>query len=561
VVSGEQGTSRSDMDVGPSDGGPAARTLVVADSVLTFHTGAEVRLPRGVVLAGGRILGFLDPDDGDARTAVSAEVDLSGSVLVPGFFDAHNHQPTAARDIGEVETAHVRSLDELVAVVAEGAARRSAGSWISTEHALTVSQLGTVELPTARDLDRATDRHPVAVRFGAHTMVLNTRGLQESGIAALAGDPRGGVVDRDPASGRPLGPIREYGAVHMVLDRLAKRPAAELPDAMRTVQARYAAAGITAVRVTGLRPGDLAMYEALVRTDGRLRNRVFGGPRIDPTLDLDAQLSVIDSWEVTTGFGGEWLRLDAVKIFIDGGIETAVGGHTHLFLDQAHLSALVRAAVSRGWSVACHAVSAAAVDMALDAYADVVGLLPPGGRLVIEHGFFASADQLERAGSLGVWLSTQPGIGSVEASLLASVLDERTSETVFPLATALGRGVRCVLGSDWNATPGHAVRPFSPLDSIRVAVTRRMADGLVFGALEAVDVATAMYLHTRAPAQLVGVDDMGGLWPGARADLVALSADPCRALDDAAMVATLVDGEVVCRNDGADTVTRPPAAR
>ena len=104
-------------------------------------------------------------------------------------------------------------------------------------------------------------------------------------IAGLAADPPGGVVDRDPATGRPLGPIREYGATHLVLAKLGSRPESELPDAMRVVQARYAAAGITAVRVTGLRPGDLAVYQALLRTDGRLANRVFGGPRIDPTLD------------------------------------------------------------------------------------------------------------------------------------------------------------------------------------------------------------------------------------------------------------------------------------
>jgi predicted amidohydrolase YtcJ len=527
-------------------GRPDRRTLVVADGVRTYHTGAEQRLPRGVVLGGGRIVGFVDPDDREARRSLTdaTVVDLSGSVLVPGFFDAHNHQPTAARDLDEVETAHVRSLEELLRAISEAAEERPPGAWVSTEHALTGSQLGLRDLPTAEMLDRATRQHPVAVRFGAHTMALNSRALEESGVAALVTDPPGGVVDRD-ASGRPLGPIREYGAVHMVLDRLEPRPADRLPDAMRVVQARYAAGGITAVRVTGLRPGDLAIYQSLVRTDGRLANRVFGGPRVDPTQSKHAQLAMISGWEVATGFGGQWLRLDAVKIFVDGNIETAVGGHSHLFLDLPHLSELVECAVSRGWSVACHATSEVAVDMVLDAYAAVADRLPAGGRLTIEHGFFASHRQLARAAALGVWFSTQPAIATVEGRLLAATLDEQTLHTVFPLASALAAGGRCALGSDWNATPGTRVRPFSPLRSVRAAVTRRMADDLVLGAQEAVDVATALYLHTRAPAQLVGADDLGGLWPGARADLVALSADPCQELDGAEVVATLVAGEVL----------------
>jgi predicted amidohydrolase YtcJ len=514
-------------------GWPRPEALVVADAVQTYHSGRLDRLPRGIVVGAGRVLALVDPDDRALRRDLLVR-DLSGCVVVPGFIDAHNHQPTAARDIGEVETAHVRSLPELRAVLAAAAGEASPGTWVSTEHCLTVSQLGLGRLPTAAELDGVTPEHPVAVRFGAHTMVLNSLGLARSGIPA---DPPGGVVDH--VDGRPTGTIREYGATRYVLDLLRPRDPAQLVPAMREVQRRYAAQGITGVRVTGLRPGELGIYQALLAEDGRLGNRVFGGPRIDPTLDTDAQLDVIRGWEARTGLGGEWLRLDAVKIFVDGGIETSADGVDHRFLGPSELGRLVRCAVERGWSVTCHAVSGAAVDLVLDAYADVAGA---GGRRCLEHGFRITPEQLARAASLGVWLSTQPAIASVEGALLAASLGPAAMESLCPLATALRLGVRCALGSDWNATPGTDGRPFSPLASVEAAVTRRTMYGQRLGTAEAVDVGTAMYLHTRAPAELVGADDLGGIWPGARADLVALTGDPADGVTGLRVAATVTGG-------------------
>ncbi|MDQ1677377.1 MAG: hypothetical protein QOC93_2521 [Actinomycetota bacterium] len=514
-------------------GWPRPEVLVVADAVHTYHSGRLDRLPRGIVLGAGRVLAHVDPDDRSARRDLPTR-DLSGCVVVPGFIDAHNHQPTAARDVGEVETAHVRSLAELRAALAAAAAARAAGTWISTEHCLTVSQLGLGRLPTAEELDGVTPEHPVAVRFGAHTMVLNSLGLERSGIPA---DPAGGVVDR--VDGRPTGTIREYGATRYVLDLLPRRSPAQLVPAMREVQRRYAAQGITGVRVTGLRPGELGIYQSLLREDGRLGHRVFGGPRVDPTFGTDAQLDVIRGWEARTGFGNEWLRLDAVKIFVDGGVETSADGVDHLFLGPSELDRLVRCAVERGWSVTCHAVSSVAVDMVLDAYAAVGGT---GVTRSLEHAFRITPDQLARAASLEVWLSTQPAIASVEGSFLAAALGPAAMESLCPIATALRLGVRCALGSDWNATPGTDARPFSPLESVAAAVTRRTMYGQQLGTAEAVDVATAMYLHTRAPAELVGADDLGGIWPGARADLVALCGDPADGVEGCTVAATITGG-------------------
>lgn len=528
------------------NGWPLPELLVVAKGVETYHTGARQSLPRGIVIGAGRILRLVDPDDRETRHRLvdCALLDLGDAVILPGFFDAHNHQPTAARDVGEVMTAHVRSLAELRQELAQAASQAPVGTWITTEHCLTLSQLDMASFPVATDLDDVTREHPVAVRFGAHTMALNSRALDASGIAALAEGPAGGVVDRDPATCSPTGVIHEYGATQLVLRQLAGRPPTDLVAAMRRVQRQYCQQGLTSVRVTGLRPREASLYQTLLQVDGRLANRVFGGPRIDPTWPTEEKLSAIAAWEPGTGFGNEWFSYDAVKIFVDGGVETLVDGEPHLFLGPEELQLLVSTGVRAGWSVTCHAVSEEAVDLVLDAYQTVARLAPPWCRLVLEHGFFATEQQLRRTASLGVWLSTQPGIASVEGPMFVSGMGGHRFGQMCKLATARRAGVRCALGSDWNATPGTTARPFSPLDSIAVATTRMTAYGDSFGPQEALEIDDAIYLHTRAPAELVGVGDLGGIWPGARADLVALSDSPQDGVAGLSVLTVLVGGAV-----------------
>lgn len=517
-----------------------ADLLVVAGRVLTFHRGRAEALPRGMVLGRGRILEIVEPDDLAARARAGTPVlDLSAATVIPGLFDAHNHQPSAARDLLDVLTAHVRDLDGLIDTLAQHA-RGPEGAWIATERNLTRSQLGVARLPTAVELDAASTTHPIAVRFGAHTMALNTRALRDSGLHALGADPAQGRLERDPA-GRPLGPIYEYGALRHVEERLSSPSPERLVESLAGVQRRYAEAGITAVRVPGVRPGEFGLYQSLREREGGLRNRVFGAVRIDPNLSQTEKLDYIAGWQVRTGFGDDWLRLDALKLFVDGGLEATADGPGDFFLDRDELVTVVRFAVARGWSVTCHAITRAAVDLVLGAYERAAPVAPGRPTLAIEHGLFMKRAQLEWAAAQRVWLSTQPGLLEIDARVT-----DRVGGGACPLRSALAAGVRCALGSDWNATPGTQRRPFAPLRTIRSAV-RSAHDGTCPD--ETIPAATALYLHTRAPAELVGAADLGGIWPGAAADLVALpghlDAEDLADAAEATPTAVLVGGRQV----------------
>jgi predicted amidohydrolase YtcJ len=527
---------------------PTPERLLVTAHAYSFHRRVVTEVPRGIVIGAGRILRFIDPDDRSQRAGIGRVpvVDLGGFTAIPGLIDAHNHQPSAARDVRAEKTAHCASLEQLLGCLAEAARRTPPGGWIVTEHSLTTSQLDMTRLPRAAELDAATTEHPVAVRFGAHVMALNTQGLHRSGLLSHLGDPRHGHIDRDPATGLPSGPVREYGALRHVQ---AAIPATTEPltEALHSVQQDYARQGIPAVRVPGLRPGELTAYQRLRERHGTLATRVAGCARVDPNASHEEQLEFLRETDVRTGLGDDVLRVDALKIFVDGGIETTLTGRQHRFLTGRELDELVREAAAAGWSVACHAVSAEAVDLVLDAY-ESARTSGAGSTLAIEHGFFLTPAQIERAARLRVWYSTQLAAPSIDARCVTSSPYGQLAGCC-PLASALRAGLRCALGSDWNAVPRTSQRPFGPLRSVAAAVTRRSEYGDDLGQPEAISLADAFYLHTAAPAALMGDQWLGGLFPGARADIALLQDDPVRCdirlLPELAVKATVHAGDVM----------------
>lgn len=520
---------------------PRPERALVAGKVLSFHEPAETVLPRGVVIGAGRILALFDPDDRAARRDLGVAVeDLGDTVLMPGFIDAHNHLPSAVLDSFAVPTAHVLSGDDLVAALAAAVDGLPADQWVATEHALSLHQFPVGDPPTAEVLDRVPGDNPIAVRLGAHAMVLNGRAMALAGIADHRGDPPGGMIERDP-TGRPTGIIREYGAIGLVLRCFDPRAVAgDLSDAIRATQRDYARTGITTVRVTGFREGELAAFQGVLAADGRLATRVFGGPRLDPTATLVDRLATIESWPAATGFGGEWLAHDAVKIFVDHGIETIVdGGEPTLLMEREELLALVARAAGLGWAVTCHAATRLGVDAVLDVFERVRRTSTT--RLSIEHGFDVSDAQLTRMAAHDIWWSTQPAVVGVELNAAATALRRHR---LVPLRTALRLGVGCVLGSDWNGTPGRRGRPFQPLESVALSVERRSLWGQDFDVEESLPASAALHLHTRTAALMLGRGDLGVIAPGASADLVGLDADPTATLRPGVRL-TLVGGRAV----------------
>lgn len=531
----------------------AADLVVGAGTVHTLDPArphaAEVAVRDGRIIAVGDARGDLAALMGP-RTRV---LDDGGLTVLPALFDTHNHQLWTAQDLDSVQLSGARTIADLVGSIRERAESTPPGKWIVASRSWHETTIAERRLPTAAELDRATADHPVFVPRGGHVGVANHRALELAGISADRPDPPGGTVVRD-MDGHPVGPLIEFPAFAPIKALLPELDFEGRVDALGRTCRLYNSHGIGAVRDPGIFRDDYRVYQELWRR-GQLTTRTSAMLRLDASWDTDRKLEELEAWGVHTGFGDEHLRIGGVKIFVDGGVEGGALSEPyandehyrgHLFIECDELVTVVDAALDRGWSVGCHAVGDVAVSTVLDAYEEAQrkrpGLEP--GRLVIEHAFFADAQQRRRAIDLGIGITVQhPLLHTLAGNMVTYWGEERTAR-VSPVRAWIDEGALVAAGSDCNVTP------FDPMLSIWGLVTRETAVAGVQGPQHGIDRDTAFRLYTTAGAALVGEQDWrGSLSAGKAADLAVFPRDPLTCpLDELVAlrpVCTVVGGRAV----------------
>jgi predicted amidohydrolase YtcJ len=545
----------------------AADLLLVNANVLTMDPGR----PRAnaVAITGGRIL-----DLPDYPEQVSAErvVDLRGATVTPGFHDAHNHMTWFGLSLIEVDlrSPGIGSLDELYAAVARRAQDTDPGAWVAGS-GYDQNKIGGH--PDRDALDRVAPGRRVWLRHASgHMCVVNSPVLADLGLDAVPAEVPGGRVATG-AGGRPNGLLEER-AQELVGRLVRPFPVAALADAIDRAGAQYLSEGITSCTEAGIgggwigqSPVELAAYQA-ARQEGRLRVRVelmvasevlhpvvaHGNDGLDVGLDLGLR----------TGFGDDWLRLGAVKIFSDGSLIGRTAAMTEPFADAAEagapgdgtgylqadagqLTETIIAAHRSGWQVATHAVGDRAIDVALDAYAQALSRYPrPDPRHRIEHFAVARPDQVARAAQLGIIAVPQGRFATEIGDGMLAALGPGRHGWLYRHRSLLEAGL---------TLPGSSDRPVAlgaPLLGIHDMVNRRTGSGAPYNPGEAIPAQEAVRAYTYGSAYASHQEHIKGtIAPGKLADLVVLSEDPTAVAPDRIagleVLATIVDGQ--CRYD------------
>ena len=139
---------------------------------------------RALAVRGDRIAALsADPNGLDhlvtARTTVH---DLPQAAVLPAFDDTHTHLIFAGHGAHDVPVHQARPIPEFRVLYRQRAAITPEGQWIRTTTNWQELNLAERRLPTAAELDQATDRHPVLVKRGGHNDVVNTYALRLAGI-------------------------------------------------------------------------------------------------------------------------------------------------------------------------------------------------------------------------------------------------------------------------------------------------------------------------------------------------------------------------------------------
>jgi predicted amidohydrolase YtcJ len=329
--------------------------------------------------------------------------------------------------------------------------------------------------------------------------------------------------------------------------------------AIERIGARLNRFGITGVIDANLSFAQMRAY-ALAHSRGQLSYRTRLMFYLD-SADGDAayHLRRLDEMPVVTGFGDGMIKLNGVKITLDGipamGTAYMRKPYRHMpetrgypTIVQEDLDALILKAASYHWQVGLHVIGDSAVDMALRAYDKANGAYGPirDDRYYLIHMPFPHPEQLEIMKRLNVSLATQPTIFHMmgEGNILHPE-QMKINNAIKPFADC---GVIAAGSSD------HPVAPCDPFLGMYAAVTRKTSDGEIWGGEYAVSPRYALLMWTKNAAYLSHDEGkQGALVPGYFADMVLTDRDvldcPHERIKDVKALLTIVGGKIVYKED------------
>lgn len=521
----------------------------------------------------GRVVGFDEELDGCTATT---ELSLDGACVAPGFIDAHCHTAWWGLGLTSVNLGAARGLDELYALLEEGAARldaqeRDAGGERAWLHATGFNhEHHGGAFPDIAQLDAITGDRPLYIRHtSGHQAVTNTATLRLAGADAPDfPDPEGGAVLRDDA-GVPTGVVTE-AAQALIQALLLPFPVDTLVDALDEATTRYARHGITSFTEAGIAAGwighsplEVTAYQTALRT-GRLHARAQLMPVLDALQPVHGHADDPQdggrglSLGITAGFGDEHLSLGPVKVFLDGSLLGATAavtedfcGHPHnqgyLLEDPQSFRDRVDAAYRAGWPVALHAIGDAAIDLALEI---IIGCQDRHGRAVlpnrIEHFGMARPDQVAAAAEHAIAVTPQAAFIGPLGDQMADLAGPDREGWLYRGRSIVDAGGLLAGSSDLPVADNDVLR------AMQSWVDRRTDGGHVLGGTdpdgtptEALTREEALRSYTAWAARAIGQDaEKGTLARGKLADFVVLSGSPLESDDIASLtvLATAVGG-------------------
>ncbi len=488
-----------------------------ADALLTTYSAVAVR--------DGRIVG-LGWDDLAGRFDAERTIDLAGRLVVPGFIDTHVHVSGDAERW--VDLAGLENIAALKARVTRKAEQLGAGEWI-TGYGWSEDELAEQRRPLRWDLDDAAPANPVILtRAGAHSSAASSLALEAAGLTPDTETPPGGIIEVDD-EGRMNGILRE-GAQYLVSRLVPDATAEELRASFVENLRGLLALGITSVIQAGVDIEGFAEWETVYTAHAGELPRAAVQLRVppDPPLAID----MLRRFGRRTGDGDEWLRVGAVKFFVDGGFSGAAAwtlepykGQPDYYgsgplIDEAGLLEISRAAHDMGWQLGFHAIGDAAIKMTIDAWSRMLEAAPRADHRHFLNHFTVTppAETMQRMADWNIHIAQQPNFTFTIDGRYAEHLAGERYQTNNPLRTPMRHGVVVALGSD--------ILPFGPLVGLQAAVTRRGMSGAVVGPGEALTMPEALVGYTRVAAHLTfEEDEKGTIELGKLADLVVLSQD------------------------------------
>jgi len=475
-------------------------------------------------------------------------IDLQGQTVLPGFIDTHSHFCLYALLTDQADcrpAAGCRRGEDVVEALRAQAQKTKPGKWIMG-WGYAPYLLDDQKDLTREDLDRASRKHPIClVHVSVHGCVVNSLALKELGFTRKTPNPPGGVIHRD-AKGNPDGILSEsafMGPLFFATPSIYSKMMAEYDRGGRIeMMARCAARFQRLVDAATLRTYQDA--EAAGKFPFRLYAFILN-QWADPLLAAG----------IKRGFGTEWVKVGAIKIFLDGGMSSRTAavskayefppgaGRGILNYDQKGINREIEKFDRAGYQISVHAQGDRALEMLLKAFERTVDKGNPLRHQIVHAGNL-TAGQIDRVAELGLYISSQANFFSLLGDGFMEAFGPVRSRELYRFRTLLQKGIRLGFSSDCP------VAEPNPLIGLRDAICRKTAKGKDFAPTECLTAEQAVSLYTREAAFFSFEEgERGTLKEGKAADLVILDKDPLQtppeAIPDIKVIKTVVGGRAV----------------
>jgi hypothetical protein len=553
--------------------GRAQGLIVKPADIIVIHGRVYTENPKqpwaqAIAIQRARIVAVGDDTTIEKMRGMGTKViNAGGRLVLPGFTDCHIHFFEGSVKLSWVNLEDAKNLGDIRTKLRNYAAEHPGDGWL-LGHGWNYGMFEPGKLPDKKDLDDLFPDRPVSLEgFDGHTYWVNSKALALAGITRDTPDPPNGNIVRDPATGEATGALKELATD--LIDRV--RPPLTRAEKLLALRAGMKWAnenGLTRVHAAGghFASGDfedLDLYDEM-RRRGDLTVRMRIAYFLDPPALRPSDLEAIES--ARKKYSSEWLSADAVKLRLDGVIESHTAAMLEPysddpslkgkpFWDPANYDAAVAELDERGLQLFTHAIGDYAVRMALDAYENAEQHNHTHDRRPrVEHIETVAASDIPRFGKLGVIASMQP-LHSYPDSDTLDVWARNTgpdrASRAWAWKSISDAGGHLAFGSDWP------VVTLNPWVGIQTAVTRQTAESTPAGGFipeqrltveQAVDAYTlgAAFAGRREKTE-------GSLEVGKLADLIIISQNifdinPHK-IGATKVVTTIVGGRVVYQAD------------
>jgi predicted amidohydrolase YtcJ len=538
-----------------------ADTIIVRGRVYTMN--AKQPWAQAVAIHDGEIIAV--GDDAEIQKlshAGTQAIDAGGRLVLPGFVDCHIHFLDGALSLGRANLEGAKDPAGIQQKLREYAAQHPGTDWIRGR-GWDYAMFGAEALPHKKYLDSIFPNRPVFLEgYDGHTYWANSKALARAGISKATPDPPNGTIVHDPATGEPTGALKE-SAADLVAKILPKVTRAEKMQALRAGMKWANKHGVTRVHSAGQDFEDLALFDEL-RRRGEQTLRFYIAYFLNPPELRAVDIEAIEA--ARKKYHDEWIDTDAVKMMVDGVIESHTAAMLEpysddpatkgkLFWDPRKYYAAVVELDKRGLQLFTHAIGDYGVRTALDAYENAERMNHTQDRRPrIEHIETITSQDIPRFGHLGVIASMQPlhSYPNVDTlNVWARNIGPDRAGRAWVWKSIAKDGGHLAFGSDWP------VVTLNPWEGVQTAVTRQTTEGQPeagFVPEQRLSVGEAIAGYTLGAAYAGRREKSeGSIEAGKRADLIILSQNvldvDVHRIAETKIVTTMVGGRVVYRGD------------